>query len=103
MIGEAVDTLVTLGWALAVWIVLMAAVASLALWTVVVTVWWAGRLLWRTGRALLGARKGLSGRLWAEAPEDAPRLPPPPEGRPAPRWARSPQEAPEPPESQEAA
>lgn len=38
MIAEAIDTVVTLGWALAVWIVLMAGMGSLALWTVVVTV-----------------------------------------------------------------
>lgn len=47
MIGEAVDTAVTLGWALAVWIVLLAFVASLALWSVVVVVWAVGRAIWR--------------------------------------------------------
>lgn len=38
MIAEAYDTVVTLGWALAAWIVALAAVATLALWTVAVTI-----------------------------------------------------------------
>lgn len=54
MIVEAVDTLFTLGWALAVWIVVGAMVVTAALYavvTVVVLAWrgarWACRAAWR--------------------------------------------------------
>jgi hypothetical protein len=40
VIADAVDTLVTLGWALAAWIVLTAAVAVLGLYAVTVAVTW---------------------------------------------------------------
>ncbi|MFJ9012300.1 hypothetical protein [Streptomyces canus] len=39
MIADAVDTVIALGWALAAWIVLTAAVATLALYAVTVIVW----------------------------------------------------------------
>lgn len=38
MIAEAIDTLITLGWTLAVWIVLTSAAAVLALYAIAVTV-----------------------------------------------------------------
>jgi hypothetical protein len=64
VIGEAVDTALTLGWALAVWIVLLAAVGTLAGWTVVVTVAWACRALWR---ACTAAWQGTTGPAWARS------------------------------------
>jgi putative exporter of polyketide antibiotics len=40
VIADAVDTAITLGWALAAWIVLAAAAACAAVYAVVVAVWW---------------------------------------------------------------
>lgn len=90
MIAEAFDTLFTLGWALLVWIVLLAAVASLALWTVLVTVAWACRAVWRGVAAALAlvqrertpellpephkpaqARTAVSRPTWAQPDEEA--------------------------------
>lgn len=39
MISDAIHTVVTLGWALAAWIVLCAAAATAGLYTLAVTVW----------------------------------------------------------------
>ena len=62
MIGEAIDTALTLGWALAVWIVLTSAAAALALYTVLVTAWCLVRV---TVTAAMGARRLLRGRVSA--------------------------------------
>ena len=59
---EAVDTIRALGWALVVWIVLLAAVAGVALYAVVVAVACACRAVWRGAAA-----------VWARMPFPAPR------------------------------
>lgn len=90
MIAEAIDTAFTLGWALAVWIVLLAAVASLAVWTVVVTVACVCRAVWR------GAAAALALAQRSVVPE-LPRTPPvAPQARTephAPTWARTDKDA----------
>lgn len=96
MIADAVDTAITLGWALAAWIVLTAAVGTLALWTVVVTVWWTVRASVRAARpscARLSARLRASTPLQA-LPEvrDAHRGSQGP-SRPSPAWAQPDEDA----------
>lgn len=91
MIAEAIDALFTLGWALLVWILLLSAVGTLAVWTV-------GYGMWRVGRATVrgvkASRAALSCRLPASSPaealrelHDAPEAPQTP-SRPSPSWAR---------------
>jgi hypothetical protein len=87
VIGEAVDTVITLGWALTVWIVLLAAVGTLAGWTVVVTVAWACRGLWR---GVAGVRALVQA---SRAPEPLPEPQKPAEARPRPSWAHTEQDA----------
>ena len=65
---EAVDTIRTLGWALAVWIVLMAIVAGLVVYALVVIAWATVRGVWR-------ACAWLRARLAAELPPRAPEEP----------------------------
>ncbi|KOG33312.1 hypothetical protein AQJ84_11255 [Streptomyces resistomycificus] len=94
MIGEAVDTVVTVGWALAAWIAALAFVAAVVLHSVVAAVWWAGRVLWRGVTAALaatGPRTALSAPLTTEQPDAVPEPPAPAERRTAPHrpaWAR---------------
>lgn len=91
MIHEAIDTAVTLGWALLVWIVLTAAFATGALYAVVAVAWWVARTVW----ALLGSGAALYARLRREQPSPAPEPPgvaerrSGPRIRPAPSWART--------------
>lgn len=87
VIAEAIDTALTLGWALAVWIVLLAAVAGAALYAVVVTVACACRAVWRGVAAALAALQRPSG------PESLPEPHEPPHARTAPSWARTDKEA----------
>jgi hypothetical protein len=87
VIGEAVDTALTLGWALAVWIVLLAAVGTLAGWTVVVTVAWACRGLWRGVVGVLALAQH------SEAPASLPEPPVAPQAPSRPSWARTDKEA----------
>jgi len=47
VIAEAIDTVLALGWALAAWIALTAAVAALALWAAAYLVWVTGRAVWQ--------------------------------------------------------
>jgi hypothetical protein len=89
VIAEAIDTVLTLGWALAAWIVGLALAAALALHTVLAVVWWLGRAAFR-------ACAGLYGRLSAvEAPNEGqgPQLPSSaPRSRtrrPVPSWAHT--------------
>jgi len=65
LIAEAVDTLITLGWALLAWLAVAAAVASIILLAAIALGWWAIRGLWRaarrpTSRARLAARRARS-------------------------------------------
>jgi hypothetical protein len=86
VIAEAIDTVWTLGWALLVWIVLTAVAATLAGWTVVVAVVWAGRALWR---GVTGVRALVQ---HSEAPELLPEPRKPADARTAastPTWTRT--------------
>lgn len=81
MIGEALDTLITVGWALLAWIALTSAVAALGLWTLMLAVAWPWAVAWRAvsgavaaSRALraLGEGRGSHGRSGAHT---GPRVP----------------------------
>ena len=89
MISDAVDTVITLGWALAAWIVLCAVVATAALYTLAVTVW----------APVQAAREAVAGAVAAERalralPEHpAPRNPPQSHtAPPCPTWAHTEQD-----------
>ncbi|MCX4703900.1 hypothetical protein [Streptomyces sp. NBC_01373] len=92
MIAEAVDTVVTLGWALLAWIALMAVAVGLALYAVAVAVWAVTRATVTAARASCA---WLSWRLAAESPSQAPPVGPiapeasQPPSRPAPHWAHT--------------
>ena len=92
MIADAIDTALTLGWALAAWIVLTALAGALALHAVIAIAWWAGRA---TVRAVKAARRALYASLSDEQPSSdsspaatAERRSGPPR-RPAPSWAHT--------------
>jgi hypothetical protein len=96
VIAEAVDTLQTLGWALAVWIVLTAGAATLALYAVTVIVW----TLLRPLRALWPRRAVCAPAGGPHGPtgdsRNHPEPPRPPQRRtshPAPTWAQPDKEA----------
>ena len=84
---EAVDTIRALGWALVVWIVLLAVVAGAALYAVVVGVACACRAVWRGVAAALAAVQRPAG------PELLPEPHEPPHAHTAPSWARTEQDA----------
>ncbi|NUS83698.1 MAG: hypothetical protein HOY75_13365 [Streptomyces sp.] len=84
MIAEAVDTAVTVAWALLAWITAMAVVATVVLYAVAVTIAVACRALRRGVKAALAASQRL------KAPESHPEPQRPPEARTGPRvpsWA----------------
>lgn len=90
MIGEAIDTLFTLGWALAVWLVLLATVATVVLYTLAVTAAWACRAV-RRGVAAVVA---LAQHIETPAPLPAPHKPPHARlARTRPTWAQPDKEA----------
>ena len=89
MIAEAIDTVLTLGWALAVWIVLVSLTAALALHTVLVAVWWAGRAVWRAWRWLYGRLRTVEGRDGDPEPLAHPRPAQSRSRRPVPSWAHT--------------
>lgn len=103
MIAEAIDTAVTLGWALLAWIVLTAVFATAALYAVIAAGWWVWRGVWRAVRALIARRAPSAcatralGRAVALAPSEKLHGPPgalhanPP--RTTPTWARTDKEA----------
>lgn len=65
MIADAVDTLITLGWAVAVWIVLLAIVATAVLYTIaaaLLATWRGLRRLIRRAPAPTWARNRLTAR-----------------------------------------
>jgi hypothetical protein len=78
VIVEAIDTAYTIGAAILAWIAVLAAVATVVLFTGVLVGAWA----WRA------VRKRLTGSLAAERPPHAPEPTPTPERRPTPSWAR---------------
>jgi Flp pilus assembly protein TadB len=57
VIAEAFDTILTLGWAFAIWFVLLCLAAALALHAVLAIAWWIVRAMWR----------GLGGPSWARS------------------------------------
>ncbi|MFJ8049849.1 hypothetical protein [Streptomyces luteogriseus] len=65
MIAEAIDTVITLGWALVAWVVLVSLAASLALHAVIAIVWWIVRALWRGLGRPTWSRSRLRARLYA--------------------------------------
>lgn len=120
MIGEAVDTAITLGWALAAWITVLAVVGAVVLLAGTAVGMWAVRGAWRVlhGRwraadARKAAGEGQGPRSAADArrePQDpsdapwsAPQTPNAPDNRPhahkpasghtAPSWARTDKDA----------
>ena len=84
MIADAVDTVVTLGWALLAWIILTAAVAVAAVYAVVVAV----------AAPVNAAREALSGALAASGAVNALReRQNTPQALTGPSWARTEEEA----------
>lgn len=69
MIAEAIDAAVTLGWALAVWVLLIAATATAALYALVV----AAAVAW------LAVTRGIAATLAAAQRHAAPESPPGPQ------------------------
>jgi hypothetical protein len=65
VIAEAIDTVITLGWALLGWIIVLAAVASIVLLAGTAAGMWAGRTLWRTVGRPAWARSRLAARRYA--------------------------------------
>jgi hypothetical protein len=51
VIAEAVDTLITLGWALIAWVAVLAAIGTAVLMGLVASLWWALRALLRLARS----------------------------------------------------
>lgn len=87
MIGEAIDTALTLGWALAAWIALMSAAAALALYALLTIAWWACRTAWR---GVTGARSAVQHLKAVREPQSPQR---PARARTAPTWAQPDKEA----------
>lgn len=90
MIAEAVDAAIAVGWALLVWVVLMAVAATCALYTLVVAVVCAVLTVRRGVVAVLSLVQHSSG---AELARDAPEAADARTARPAPAWARTDEEA----------
>ncbi|MEY9995850.1 hypothetical protein ABIE67_007882 [Streptomyces sp. V4I8] len=88
VIAEAIDTVLTLGWALAAWIVLTALAAALALHTVIAIAWWAGRAAWRACRRLYGRLPASTPLRAVREPQVTPGAPQAP-SRPVPSWAHT--------------
>jgi hypothetical protein len=84
VIAEAIDTVLTLGWALAAWIVLTALAAALALHTVLVAVAWPCMTAQKAVDAALAASRAL--RALPEHRHAHTASQPP--FRPAPAWAQ---------------
>lgn len=90
MIGEALGTLVALGWALAVWIALLALVAAVVLHAVVAVVWWVCRTVWRVCRGAWRGRVASQGVPDGSRVAEPAPVPPQRRTRPsAPTWART--------------
>lgn len=70
MIAEAIDTVITLGWALLAWVAVLAAVASVVLLAGTAAGMWAGRVLWRSVVRPAWARSRRQARRIARATRD---------------------------------
>lgn len=99
MIGEAVDTLITLGWVFLGWITVLSAGLTLVLLGTVAAVW----RIARTAHLFLRARRASDGPVSHELPESVHRLPRPPDRRSAPAWAVPADETPDTQRPQKAA
>lgn len=89
MIADAVDAAVSVGWALLVWVLLLAAFATAALYTLVVTVVCAVLAVRRGVVAVLSlVQHSSGGEVARDVPEAADAR-----SRPAPAWARTDKEA----------
>lgn len=84
---EAVDTIRTLGWALAAWIVLLAVVVTLAAYTVVAAVAWPCTTARDALRGALAASRAVRALPAAQQAHNAAHA------RTAPSWARTEQDA----------
>lgn len=90
MIAEALGTLVTLGWALAAWIVLLALVAAVVLHAMVAVVWWLCRTVRRACRGAWRGRVAPQGVPDGSRVAEPAPVPPQSSTRPsAPTWART--------------
>ena len=94
MIGEAIDTALTLGWALIAWIAVLATVGTIALLAAAVTGAWAWRAAWRAVRGAWRGPVAPQGpfevsRITGHAPEPSQSH----TGPPAPSWAHTDKEA----------
>lgn len=90
MIADAVDTAFTLGWALAAWIVLTAAVGCAAVYAAVVAAWWP----WHAARDALTGALAASRALRALRSHPTPQKPADARVAPSrPSWAQPEQEA----------
>ncbi|CAM5591063.1 hypothetical protein [Streptomyces purpurascens] len=67
MIADAIDTVITLGWALLAWVAVLAAVASIVLLAGTAVGAWAVRGLWRNAVRPAWARSRRRARLVARA------------------------------------
>lgn len=65
MIAEAIDTVITLGWAFLIWLVLLCLFAALALHTLLVIACCVLRALWRGLGRPTWSRNRLRARLYA--------------------------------------
>ncbi|NUO43681.1 MAG: hypothetical protein HOV82_16785 [Streptomyces sp.] len=65
MIGDAIDTAITLGWALTGWIITLAVIASILTLAAIATGAWGARALWRAATGPSWARGGLRARIYA--------------------------------------
>lgn len=65
LIAEALDTLITLGWAVLAWIAVLATVGTIILAAAALTGAWAWRAAWRAARAPSWARGRIRARLLA--------------------------------------
>ncbi|NUU26025.1 MAG: hypothetical protein HOV68_31680 [Streptomycetaceae bacterium] len=86
MIAEAIDTVVTLGWALAGWVITLAVTASILAFAAIVTGAWGVRAAWRhCGPASRPQSPSGDSRDAAQAPS----APQSRSRRPVPSWAHT--------------
>lgn len=94
MIAEAIDTVITLGWALAAWLTVFATVGTIILLGAATTGAWAWRTAWR---AFSGAWRRATGANTApDVPEAVATLPEPADGHTEPHrpaWAHTDKDA----------
>jgi hypothetical protein len=73
VIGEAIDTALTLGWALYGWIITLAAIASILTLAAIATGAWGAQALWRAATGPSWARGGFRARIYAARRVRAPQ------------------------------